>query len=314
MALPSTWDNRGDGVPALTGLAVMLVPGDLTFGVEVERTSDDGTGVAASTGATSIANWSAGVLPDIGGFLTDYLPADNQNRFYRARHVGPGYDAGAWTGWTTGHKPGVLRGAGAQQQVSGYPLKRDRKMTDGGFALAAANATGSEFRADVYLPSTYLLNVGTTGSPGSIPKSVKIPFTELAPSGSTYSYNQGNGVGYLSLLGASTISTVWTGSAIAPPGVTLTEFHVNAFRDSTSPLANIELYRQDGDGAQVQIALVSHASSTWATPSAVLSQLVSSSQGFTVRATIANGTGGTNSVRLGDMLLLYTMPSYDKGY
>ena len=54
------------------------------MGGGVEGRSDNGAGVAASTGALSLA--VVPPVPDAGGTYTDYLPRSSDRAFSRARH------------------------------------------------------------------------------------------------------------------------------------------------------------------------------------------------------------------------------------
>lgn len=194
MALPSTWTQKGDGLPALTGIGINLIPGDVGFGSEVQRTSDNGAGVAATTGATSFMELFPGDLSEMGSVVFDYLPMDNAKRFYRFRHILRGYDAGTWSSWTTGHMPVQLNDQrlAAIRQVSGYPVKRDRKMTDGYYAIAAADTTGGQPAGDLYIPSTQRIRVGTLAASSFLTKTMDLDYATFdARAAATLTYTNG---------------------------------------------------------------------------------------------------------------------------
>jgi hypothetical protein len=97
--------DRPDRPETLYGVILHLVPNrtrpDLQF--EVQRASD-----ASGTGATSISS-TVGPFPLSGGRFIDLLPNDGVARFYRARHVGPSVDPGAYSSPWIGVVPYRIR-------------------------------------------------------------------------------------------------------------------------------------------------------------------------------------------------------------
>jgi hypothetical protein len=92
-----------DGKLTQTGIVVRAVPGDVSFGMEVQRTTAAAGGDPDSAAAASVAVWD--FSRPVGRLLLDVLPLDNMLRFYRGRAIGDGYAESAWTPWTTGHTP-----------------------------------------------------------------------------------------------------------------------------------------------------------------------------------------------------------------
>jgi hypothetical protein len=124
--------------PEAHGIGLNLIPGDPpTFQVELQRAPDSGG--SPGTWAT-IAQ-----LPPVSAAMVyiDLLPADNTYRHYRWRHVGPGYDPSPSWSVVVKAKPVRLEGAAAKGGlISFYPIRRDKPMTDGKYALMSSAATG----------------------------------------------------------------------------------------------------------------------------------------------------------------------------
>jgi hypothetical protein len=79
-------------------IALGLFPSDPSFGMELQRAPDDGSGSAPNTGA-------AETIEEMDGLrrvFVDVLPNDNAPRYYRWRHIREGWTAGAWTAWVRG--------------------------------------------------------------------------------------------------------------------------------------------------------------------------------------------------------------------
>lgn len=314
LIIPST-DYAAPSRPLYAGLLIGLAPSTQSgFGIELQRTSESGAGGAASTAATSIAELDPVALAGVPYF--DDQPADGQKRFYRARHIADGYTEGAWTAWTTGHLPAQFSEKdvrNATAQVTGYPSHRSISMTDEYYAASAANPLGSEFSTSMYLPSTYTINVGTTGTPQTITKTIRVPHAEFMPmtTATDFVYSQEY------LRPNSTSGTMdYVATILVPPGVTLTEFASQLFRTSSSgaATASVALYRVDAPSAgAATLALLTHSGSSWQTGTAAISQLVTSTQAYVATVSLRTSTSIVDA-RLADVTLTYTMPSYDKGY
>lgn len=321
MALPSTFAQQ-DPFQRASGVMLNLVPTDISLRLQVQRTSELSTGGAASTAAVDLVELPP--VPEAGQTYLDSLPLDGARRFYRSRHTGDGVDASTWTEWTTGHKPVSL---GQQELLTGvsslsvYPVKRDRKMDDGYYAIAASNTTGSEFRADIYLPSTYVINVGTTGTPATITKRIRIPASEFLVASSTYVYLQSAGsIQSGTLAATSTQLLSLTAPALVPLGITLTEISAALYATSTAVTASVTVSRLDSTNPDNGSALASLSWSTnggsttgWQFPTASLSQVATSSGYFHFGGSIQNPSA-TAEGRIGYLEFTYTMPSYDRGY
>lgn len=312
MALPSTFAQQNPFQRG-AGVVLNLVPTDISLRLQVQRTSELSTGGAASTAAVDIVELPP--IPEAGQTYLDSLPLDGARRFYRSRHAGDGVDPSTWTEWTTGHKPVSL---GDQELLTGvsslsvYPIKRDRKFDDDYFAIASANATGSEFRGNLYLPSTYVINVGTTGTPSSITKIVRIPYSSLLPTSYQSQWVVQSADRYITNSGVASVSFV--GGLQLPPGVTLTQLSQRA--NAVNALGTIvtALYQgDDSGGAPTSIASVASTGTTWATnASTVFSATVSTAATYYLGVVMNDTVSSTDTLRFAWAELTYTMPSYDK--
>ena len=385
MALPSSFAKDTLISPQLTGIVLNIVPGDIAYNVEIQRTSESGAGGAASTAAVSIALLSP--IPEAGQTYYDYLPRDGANRYYRARHTADFVDPGSWTSFTTGHQPTQL---GEEEMLTGvsmlsvYPVKRDRAMDDGKYAVVASsaggltidatvqesggklvnrlyakvaaadpdtldsvvdgttyarilssklstgvlkrsgtmddgkyaflanNAAGTAVPADIYVASTALINVGTTGTPGSITKSRRFSPSFFMPVNQATAWSLG--AYRLGVLSGTTEVNQWHGAITMPVGVTLTEISARLERDSTAQQAELSFSRITTETGATSLAVLTHATCGIATVTSALSELVAtSSYSYVATLTLARATtAGGFLTGIYALDLTFTMPDYSK--
>lgn len=140
MALPSTlYVDPQPWRAGVFGKAINFVPGNPTIPVEVQRATDN-----IGTGATTIAT---GLLfPKPGAPFVDQRANDGSSWFYRARHGGPGVDAGAYTAWVGGVVAAIPNEVLAASVNYGggsvYPLIRSFAFDDTKYAVVAADNAG----------------------------------------------------------------------------------------------------------------------------------------------------------------------------
>jgi len=141
MALPGALQPNG-AVATDFGIEVRITPANPpSYGIELQRAPDDGSG-APNVGAVATII----ILPPLragGASYVDLLPPDDAFRHYRWRHVADGYDPSTnWTPWGRG-KPALLPAQLAQGGLIGvYPIMRALALTDGKYAVVAADAAG----------------------------------------------------------------------------------------------------------------------------------------------------------------------------
>jgi hypothetical protein len=133
--LPNTIPDIG-GYPLVSGIGLSLTPASISFGVELQRAPDDGTGNPNVAAATTIFAWVT--MPLRGVSYIDQLPLDNAKRFYRVRHA---QDGVAWdySLWTPGRRPIIMHSPDRQvasvapQILSSdtYPLRPTEKLAGG---------------------------------------------------------------------------------------------------------------------------------------------------------------------------------------
>lgn len=270
------------------GIVMVAVPSTKPgFNIEIQRTSDDGTGTAASTGAVSIAE-----LPPsqtAGAMFVDHLPDDGAKRFYRGRHTGAGYAPSVnWTAWTTGHRPVRLRIEDMQtlEQTASWPVSRE------------------------WLPV----------SSGSISKNLAVPYTLFQPHGSTQPWDTANGY----LQPGTTISPLLFRAPLEsiPAGALLvgsTGLAAIVYLATSSETLSLGLYRAPttDPGSWSVMTAVSEimipATSMYGQwvelgPIGTTERLTSTSF-YELQLSLGNGT--TTSPRFSHALLAYTMPTYD---
>lgn len=140
---PSILPRIGGGT-SRSGIVISIVPGDVTYDIEVQRTveTSPGSGVPDAGVAVSIVQLPAPIL-ESGVTYTDALPVNGTVYFYRAREAGIHVDPGAWSGWTAGAAPITLDLAPAAEGLPAvYPVKRGRAMDDGLYPVLATSADG----------------------------------------------------------------------------------------------------------------------------------------------------------------------------
>jgi hypothetical protein len=118
MALPSSYPKVATVAPFYMGIAIFIVPGDPTFEIELQRTTDSG-GAPNVGAAVTIAQLPP--PPKSGVRYRDTLPMDGAKRYYRFRHVRTGWTPGDWTGWTRSAIPGDINNLPANPGISGPP-------------------------------------------------------------------------------------------------------------------------------------------------------------------------------------------------
>src|ERR1700694_3602997 len=179
MALPPAIQPDG-ARPLVHGSEVRLTPGvPPSYEIELWRAPDDGSGAPNVGAAAEISR--LGPLPPAGASYVDVLADDGAYRHYRARQIGDGYDAGAYTSWARGkpaYLPPALAGGGL---VSVYPINRGIAMTDRLFALMATDSVGATADAAVKESGGKAINK-MFAKPGSTDPDT----LESVPDGTTY--------------------------------------------------------------------------------------------------------------------------------
>jgi len=187
-------------------------------------------------------------------------------------------------------------------------LNRGQDYVDGKFALKASDVVGKETDDDLFISTTKTLKVGTVASPGSITKTLRVPFGEMIPVGNTATWAMVQG--YLRTNTANQ-STEYIVSVVMPKGVTLTTFRVRTYRQTTSDVATCTLSTGDDNGNLTLLKTLTHATTGWATLSDSLTQLVGNE---IYRILVAlNGVASALDARYAWFEFDYTMPDYAKG-
>ncbi len=319
--------NPNAPAPYLTGVVLSVVPGDASLGAQVMRTSDNGAGGPASSAAVVVA-WMP-KLPAAGMYLVDPLPLDGAVHYYQGQAFDPtsSLSPSAWTAWTSGAPTRVVSGsqqAGPLKGAAVYPVRVDVAQADGSYNLASPTTLRNQPTSALYLPTTQALIVGTSGAPSVIPKSIAQSYAGMMPNigGTTGSLSPNYwsiNNGFLQGLTTGNARTdIWEAPLVFPPGVTLTKFAATLYRASTAALESVSVTLERSGGpvtGPVGIALLGNVASSWETVSAVVSQVVTSSQQYSVRVSLHAATssdGVTLYPGYWGCSVDYQMPDYAK--
>lgn len=324
MALPSTFPVD-EGHPLPTGIVLAVAPGNPTFGCELQRTSDLGGGTPASSAATSIEQIAR--FPTMGFQYLDALPVDDALRFYRARHTADGYDAGAWTAWTTGSAPVQLTHDFIALSMQGL------SAPVGGYFLRAQNSAGSQASTSIWMPATETFKVGTTGTASSLSKTIVQPYSAFIPLDSSQQYAISTGASWAPSSSAPGIAAIFPVTSATlngivpmqfPPGITITKVRMLSFLSTTSSgnvvTGSFTRVSSTDPTSLSALATLTQTTTGWVvTNSSVMAELVGSTNlyewRFGMTPTSSNGIfGGNDNAGLAQVQADYTMPSYDKAY
>jgi hypothetical protein len=315
MALPSTV-ARKQGQIERYGVVLLAVPDPTVdwslYDLEIQQ-APDSAGAPDTGNAETILRIPPAARS--GTPVTITLPNDATRRHWRWRHVRTGYDAGAWSEWL--HTPAITGTQGAKPvalpaDVGADDAAQDRKKawTDGAYALRAADNVGKEAFDDLYVGSSKTVKVGVAAAPGSITKTLRVPFSNLLPAFSTASWT----TGVTSIL-PGTANTLLTCrcSFVLPKGVTVTQLAVRMSRaDATNDVAEAKLYAADDSAVATLLATCTHTGTGKSTVTASLSQVVGNEY-YIVDLSLL-GFAHNNDAFMMYFEITYTMPSYDKGY
>lgn len=315
MALPTTV-KRKQGELDRYGVVLLAVPDPTVdwslYDIEVQQAPDSAG--APDTGSAETILRRAPVARS-GTPITISLPNDATRRHWRWRHVRVGYDAGAWSEWL--HTPAVTGTQGAKPvllpaDVGADDAAQDRKKawTDGAYALRASDTVGKDAYDDLYVGSSKTVKVGTTASPGTITKTLRVPFSNLLPGSSAALWTTG-----LSSILPNAINTTLTCrcSFVMPKGVTVTQLAVRMNRnDATNDVAVAKLYSADDSATATLLATCTHTGTGQSTVTAALSQVVGNE--YYIVSLDLKGFAANNDAYMMYFEVTYTMPSYDKGY
>lgn len=145
--LPIDVDGDPRRTTTLYGVAITLIPDDTSLKFEVQR-APDSSGSPGTWGTVAVV----GPFPRSGGTYQDPRPYTGAVWWYRARHVGIGVDAGAWSSPVSSAPYSIRkeitdgwRGRGSPV----YPIHRGEVLTDGKFTPRADNAAGTTISQNV---------------------------------------------------------------------------------------------------------------------------------------------------------------------
>lgn len=103
------------------GVALKLIPGGAGLRVDIQRAPD-----SSGSPGTPVTVETVGPFAEGGGVYIDPRPTDGATWWYRARHVGPTIDPGAYTGWVSSVAYSIRQEIiDAFETGQTYPLPRD---------------------------------------------------------------------------------------------------------------------------------------------------------------------------------------------
>jgi hypothetical protein len=195
---------------------------------------------------------------------------------------------------TANQKTGADRGFSA--------LDSSNRLT-GGLA-GDQNSTGK-----IFLPAASPPSVGTTGTPATITKTVKIPAALLLPLTNAQVYTETNG--YVGPTAASS-SASFVGAVILPNGVTITAVRARMGRSKAGETAVAILYKCDDSGVPTALAtLTLPIGIGFGTVSGSVSEVVGT-YNYVIRVDLTNGTSPGFGASYLWYELDYTTPDFGK--
>ncbi len=270
--------------PTRSGIPLMIIPSsDPTCDVEIWRkTTQTGSTFARLVGLKAHA---------IGGrpyAYTDTLPVDNNTYSYKARSVAVGRWPSTYTA-TVSSKP-IALGASPVQPLS-------------------LNARGLGTNT-LFLSTQSKVKFGTAKVAATAAKYVWIPHSQMIPAFSSQSYQ----LTATDMRPGSTINgQTFYGTAVLPPGATVTGFKARLFRGTANSTATATLNRVSGDTQQGVGSVVTHVTTTWAElSSTAISNALVGDQRYVVTVTLGAATTKSNA-RCGGARIDYTIPDLGVG-
>lgn len=286
MAIPAAVGGWGGGGVKQTGIKLVLYP-STQRAIPIELQQSTGSTLASS-------QWTSVFLPPStrGSNLqyTAALPLSTKRYYFRARHTGGGFSAGAFTP-TVSARPVV---------IPDYSLP------------ITINAAGNleVVGANVIISSGNRPTVGSQNTASYLTKTVRYSADIFAPAINTFKYSRG--VGTL-VIGSTGSSAFFNADIPLAKGVTITQVaYRGGRRKTTGQISKIELYRIStaGIGTLVTTLTMTTGSTAQATiTSSALSVAVSSAQNVIARAYLKSTTA-VNQPAIVNMDVTYRMPDY----
>lgn len=291
MAIPAAVGGWGGGTVKQTGIKLALYP-STQRGIPIELQQSTGSTLASS-------QWTSVFLPPStrGGSLqyTATLPLSTKRYFFRARHTGGGFSAGAFTP-TVSARPVVIPDYPPPITVN---AAGNVEVPGANFLISSGNAP----------------KVGSQNSTSYLTKQVRFSGALFEPTRSTYSYIRSNVVALTPR--GSTETKFFVYNFPLPPGVTLTSVTMAYRRFKNSSTASLSIYKFSSNGATgTPIASLTGTTSTasaYRTIGTTVTQLISTAIGVAGFMTLKTSQATTDKALLAWVRFTYRMPSYDKG-
>jgi hypothetical protein len=272
------------------GVTLALYESSIRLPMELQATS-------VSSGAAS-SRWTSILLDASSKGVVQQtidLPLSTRRYFFRCRNRATAqYSNGPWTP-VVSCRPTTL-------QPTVYP------------ALINAAKNVEPAGADLWLTSANKPRVGSQNTTSYVTKRLIIPHSE-AVDANTSPVRLRMQAAFAQPSSKSTVNSAsLVAAAVLPPGVTITQWSVTAYRQTTKDLASFSFNRITTTGGSAALGTLTASSLGWKTAnSSALTEFVSTGRFYSFAGSLKGATNSTDA-RLGCFIVRYTMPSYDRAY
>lgn len=288
MAIPAAVGGWGGGGYTQTGIRLAMYPSTVR-GVPIELQQSTGSTLASS-------NWTSVFFPPSTRgplFYTATLPISTKRYYFRARHTGGGYSAGAFTP-TVSARPVVIPEFIPPVTVNAV----------GNVEVPGANIIISSGNAPV---------VGSQNTTSVVTKSIRFPASALLRESTAF--REGRGIGTFAIGNNTSGNYQW--QYVMPKGITITHVrYCGTLRPTTTQVSLLKFYRVSTAGIASLVATLTMttgaALSRAVISSSLLSEAVGDANDFIGHVELKTSTAGKPSVIYSE--IEYAMGNYQKSY
>lgn len=299
MAIPEDLSTGGSKI-ADSGVVFRFAVEDPAFGIEVQRTSDNGSSAPATTAYQVRERLPAGKF-----VFKDLIPLIEQNNWYRFKHIRLGFVDGEFTTDVCAIPVSLSR--------KPDPITPDFELT--GQKLDTIFETDKVLKAGTGVVDTgTILVTDSTGGASSITKIIRLGHAELVPKRSDTAYELDDLAIFSASSGLGT-EQAFNAPVVIPKGVTITKVEARIFRLNANSTMVVKFNKCSTDEV-VTLAIMQGVTSTeWLGLGSSDMTEETSSECYSIDVTLAApSTGDKSDARFQHFKVTYTMPSYDKTY